>query len=221
MQMNKYTLLLILFILTSCHNSKKENKIVTEQKPEQKIKTINDFIPNGFEIAKSGNVPHQEIADLNNDGIFDYIILLASGINDNDYSNSKIIKLTIFEGQSNGTYKLKSQTGNLTSSFLHTNSSKRVEVLNLNEINLNHQSMRHDYSLKFKYIKENKNYMLIGSEYNNYGNSMQGGAGNISINYLSGKKISTIGGNKTTNVNKELIPISAINDFNIYKLVSE
>ncbi|MFC7444780.1 hypothetical protein [Mesoflavibacter profundi] len=230
--MNKLKLLLISILLISCNNSEKENQLAKEneilkQKLEQKEKTeikmqnINDFIPSGFEIVESGNELNKIMSDLNKDGISDYVVLLASGKNNKDYSNSKNVRLAIFEGQNNGSYKLKSQSGNLTSSFLHKNPNKRIKVANKNVISLKHQSMRHDYELKFRYESKYKNYMLIGSEYNNYGNAMQDGAGNISSNFLAGKRISTIDGKKTTKVDKDLKPISAIDDYNIYELISE
>jgi len=228
--MSKLKTLLILILLISCNNSEKDNQLgkvneILKEKLEQrekiKMQNINDFIPDGFEIVKSGNDLNKIISDLNKDGILDYVVLLASGRHSQDYSNSKNVRLAVFEGQNNGSFKLKSQTGNLTSSFLLINPGKRIKIVNKNVISLKHQSMRHDYELKFRYESKYENYMLIGSEYNNYGNAMQNGAGNISSNFLAGKRISTIDGKKTTNVDKELIPISAIDDYSIYELISE
>lgn len=230
--MNKLKLLLISILLISCNNSEKENQLAKEneilkqkieqkEKAEIKMQNINDFIPSGFEIVESGNELNTVMSDLNKDSIPDYVVLLASGKNNKDYSNSKNVRLAIFEGQNNGTFKLKSQTGNLTSSFLHINPDKRIKVANKNIIRLKHQSMRHDYELKFRYVSKYKNYMLIGSEYDNYGNAMQDGAVTISSNFLAGKRISTIDGKKTTKVAKELKPISAIEDYTIYELISK
>ncbi|WP_290697745.1 hypothetical protein [Lacinutrix sp.] len=72
--------------------------------------------------------------------------------------------------------------------------------------------MRHDYKLKLRYENKYKDYILIGFEYNNYGNAMQDGAGNISTNFITRKRTSTIDGKKTTLVDKEVKPISVIND---------
>ncbi|MHA7058935.1 hypothetical protein ACWGOQ_0017045 [Aquimarina sp. M1] len=229
--MKKLKLLLVSTVLISCNNSYKENqlskenettnpKLKQQEKVEIKPQNINTFIPDGYEIVASGNELNKIKSDLNEDGIADYVILLASGKNNKDYSNSKNIKLTIFEGQSDGTYTVKGQTGNLTSSFLHTNPKRRIHVENY-VISLKHQSMRHDYELKFRHENKYQNYMLIGSEYNNYGNAMQNGAGNISTNFLSRKRVSTINGKKTTKVNEAPKLISAINDHNIYRLISE
>lgn len=223
-------LLLISIVLISCNNSQKknqplkENKILkekSEQKEKTEIKTDNntEFIPNGFEIIESGGELNKIRIDLNKDGISDYVVLVASGKNNKDYSNAKEIRLAIYEGKNNGSYELKSQTGNLTSAFLYANSDKRINIVNENVITLKHQSMRHDYELKIRYENKYKNYMLIGSEYNNYGSGGQSGE-NISLNYLTGKRVSTItNGKKTTsNLDKELKPISIINDDNIYEL---
>ena len=174
-----------------------------------------------FKLPKLNNKQHKITADLNNDGISDYVVLLASGKNSKNYSNSKNVRLAILEGQNNGSFKLKSQTGNLTSSFIYMNPSKRIKVANKNVISIKHQSMRHDFELKFRYESKYKNYMLIGSEYNNYGNAIHDGAGNISSNFLAGKRVSTIGGKKTIEIAKELKPISAVDDYNIYELISE
>lgn len=220
--------LLISILLISCNNSEKKNKPVKEneilkEKAEIKTHAITEFIPNGFEIVQSENEPNKIMSDFNNDGISDYIVLLASGKNNKDYSNSKDIRLAIYEGVNNGNYKLKSKTGNLTSAFVYNNLHKRViNVVNKNVISLKHQSMRHDYELKFRYENKYKDYMLIATEYNNYGSGGQSGR-NVSTNFISGKRISTIDNEKriTNNIVKELKPISTINDDNIYYLISE
>jgi len=230
--MNKLKFLLVSILLVTCNTSKKENQLEKEneilkqtakqkEKVEITMQNINGFIPTGYEIVESGNDLNKVMSDLNDNGISDYVVLLASGNNNKDYSNSKNVRLAIFEGQNNDSFKLRSQTGNLTSSFLHTNSNKRIKVVNKNVIKLKHQSMRHDYESKFRYESTYKNYMRIGSEYNNYGNAMQDGAGNISSNFVAGKRISTINRKKITKVDTELKPISAIDDSNIYELISQ
>lgn len=230
--MHKLKLVFISILLVSCNNIEKENQLSKEnnalkktlapkEKAEITMQHINAFIPSGFEIVESGSDVNQVMSDVNNDGISDYVVLLASGKNNKDYANSKNVRLAIFEGQHNGSFKLKSQTGNLTSSFLHTNPSKRINVADKNVIQLKHQSMRHDYELKFRYESKYKNYMLIGSEYHNYGNAMQDGAGTISSNFLEGTRISTIDRKKTTKIEMKIKPISAIDDHTIYELISE
>jgi len=209
--MNTLKLLLLTTLLISCSNSEKENKI--------KLASINELIPAGYEIVESGNELNKIRTDLNNDGIPDYVILLASGKNNKDYSNSKDIRLAIFEGKKNGSYKFKSQSGNLTASFLHINLDKRIRIANKNIIHLKHQSMRHDYELKFKYESKYENYMLIGYKYNNYGNATHEGSRNVDINFLSKKNISTTSEKNRKKIEDKLKPISAINDSNIYELI--
>lgn len=216
--MSNLKLLLISILFISCNNAEK-----SAQKAKTEIKTqhVADFIPDGFEIVAYENTPFKIMRDLNKDGVPDYIVLLASGEHTEDYSNAEIVKVSIFEGQNDGSYQLARQTGNLSSAFLHTISDDIIEVVDVNVIRLKHQSMRHDYELKFRYESSYKNYMLIGSEYNNYGNALQDGAGNISSNFLAGKRLSTFDGQKTINLDKNLQPISAINDTSIYEFISK
>jgi len=57
--------------------------------------------------------------------------------------------------------------------------------------------------------------MLIGSEFNNYN------SGNTSTNFLSGKRIITEKESTTKNIAKGLKPISAVDDFSVYELISD
>ncbi len=228
--MNRLTLLLLSIVLISCNNTEKKEQLPEKKQVVQptiksieevksKIKRFNDFIPSDYELVISRNELNKVMSDFNKDGVSDYAVLLASGKNNRDYSNTKDVRLAIFEGQADGSFILKSQTGNLTSAFLHVNPNRRIKVARANVISVKHESMRHDYELKIKYDKTYNDYMLIGSEYNNYGNAAKDGAGNISSNFIEGKRVSTIGKNKTTNLDKKLLPISAINDGNIYELI--
>ncbi|WP_298324493.1 hypothetical protein [uncultured Dokdonia sp.] len=228
--MNRLTLLLLSIVLISCNNTEKKEQLPEKKEVVQptiksieevksKIKRFNDFIPSDYELVISRNELNKVMSDFNKDGVSDYAVLLASGKNDRDYSNTKDVRLAIFEGQADGSFVLKSQTGNLTSAFLHVNPNRRIKVARANVISVKHESMRHDYELQIKYDKTYNDYMLIGSEYNNYGNASKDGAGNISSNFIEGKRVSTIGKNKTTTLDKKLLPISAINDGNIYELI--
>ena len=228
--MNRLTLLLVSIVLISCNNTEKK-----EQLPEKKeivqptiksieevksnIKRFNDFIPSDYELVISRNELNKVMSDFNKDGISDYAVLLASGKNDRDYANSKDVRLAIFEGQADGSFILKSQTGNLTSAFLHVNPNRRIKVARANVISVKHESMRHDYELKIRYDDTSNDYMLIGSEYNNYGNAAKDGAGSISSNFIEGKRVSSIGKKKTLTLDKKLLPISAINNDNVYELI--
>jgi len=185
-------------------------------------KNIDAYIPKGFEVVKSEEEKFQHIADFNSDGILDYIVLLAKGHEIEDYSDIEDVKLLILEGQENGSFIPKSQTGNLTSTFIYYLSNEILGVLENEVIVLRHQSMRHDFELKIRYEKKYKEYMLIGSEYNNYASGAGTGAGNVSINFLTGKKISTIDGKITKiNIDKNLKPISMINFESAYDFIDE
>lgn len=230
--MNRITLIIISIFLVSCGNNEKKNQLEKENEELKKklteketivieMQNINDFIPSGYEVVKSGNELNKVSADLNRDGIKDYVLLLAQNSVNGDYSKSKSVRLSIFEGNKNGTYKLKSQTGNLTSSFLHSNPNKRINVSSRNVISLKHQSMRHDYELKFRFESKYQDYMLIGSEYNNYGSASIEDDSNTSTNFLTGKRIiKTNRKSETKNIGKELKPISAVDEFNIYELTN-
>lgn len=224
--MHKLSLLFIPFSLMACNNFEKENQMskqaLKHKDNREEIKhNVNDYIPNGYEIVVSGYEENKIKADLNKDGISDYVVLLTNGSKSKEYSNATSVKLAIFEGQNNGSFKLKSETGNLTYSFIYTNLEQRIKVTNTNVISLKHQSMRHDYELKFRYENTYKDYMLIGSEYNNYGNVIHDGTGNTSTNFIYKERTSIMDETKTTCLDTELKPISEVNDNNIYDLISD
>lgn len=223
--MHKLYVLIISIVFFSCNNTKKLTKTSKQEiAPKENIivkeNDVDNFIPDGYEVVFSGNESNKIKADLNTDGILDYVILIANGTKNEKYSNATSVKLAIFEGQKDGSFILKNETGNLTYSFIYTNPDTRITVTDINIINLKHQSMRHDYELKFRYQNSYEDYMLIGAEYNNYGNATHVGAGNISTNFISRKRTSTIDGKKTSALDKILIPISEVNDNNIYDLIS-
>ncbi|MDN3619610.1 hypothetical protein QWY81_09110 [Polaribacter undariae] len=223
--MHKLYILIISIVFFSCNNTKKSTKTSKQEiAPKENIivkdNDVDNFIPDGYEVVFSGNESNKIKADLNTDGILDYVILIANGNKKEKYSNATSVKLAIFEGQKDGSFILKNETGNLTYSFIYTNPDVRVKVTDTNIISIKHQSMRHDYELKFRYQNSYEDYMLIGAEYNNYGNAAHVGAGNTSTNFIFGKRTSTIDGNKTSNLDKLLTPISEVNDDNIYDLIS-
>ncbi|MFB9053875.1 hypothetical protein ACFFVB_12385 [Formosa undariae] len=197
-------------------------KQISELKEHRDVKPnhISNFIPEGYEIVYFENVPNSVKADLNKDGISDYVVLLSNGSRDIEYLDASSVKIAVLEGQKDGSFKLKGETGNLTYAFLYRNLNQKIKVSSTNVINVKHQSMRHDYELKFRYQKGSQDYMLIGTEYNNYGNAIQKGAGNTSINFISGKRMSTIGGNKTSILDDKFIRISEVDDNSIYELIN-
>ena len=108
--MNRLTLLLLSIVLISCNNTEKKEQLPEKKQVVQptiksieevksKIKRFNDFIPSDYELVISRNELNKVMSDFNKDGISDYAVLLASGKNDRDYSNTKDVRLAIFEGQ--------------------------------------------------------------------------------------------------------------------------
>ena len=230
-QMNILKLLLFFSILSSCINTEKKNQRagdneVPKQKSVQKEnisidhqKTL-DFIPKGYEIVTADKDSIMVQSDLNGDKVSDYAILLSSQTMHNDNLDSTSVVLAIFEGHNDGSYQLKHQSGNLTSAFIHSVFDDILKVKDSNVLSLKHQSMRHDYELKFRYDKKYDDFILIESEYKNYGRGADDSE-NIKINFLTGTCITTTKDKKsTTKISEELKPLSAISDDSIYILIS-
>ncbi|WP_292946704.1 hypothetical protein [Olleya sp. UBA1516] len=224
--MHKLMTLITIIFLTSCtdhiiDSTTSKITLAFQDKQDLKPKHLKHFIPEGYTIIRTGGKLNKVKAYLNTDDIYDYAVLLSNGTQHNAYADATRVTLAIFEGQKDGTFKLKSQTGNLTYAFIYTSVEKQLTVLNNNVITLKHQSMRHDYQLKFKYQTDYENYMLIGSDYNNYGNAMHIGAGKVTTNFIYGIRKSTIDYVKMTYSNKDLYPISMVNNDNVYDLISD
>ncbi|MEL0643332.1 hypothetical protein V6251_02990 [Olleya sp. Ti.3.14] len=224
--MHKLMTLITIIFLTSCtdhiiDSTTSKITLAFQDKQDLKPKHLKHFIPQGYTIFRTGGKLNKVKAYLNTDDIYDYAVLLSNGNQHNAYADATRVTLAIFEGQKDGTFKLKSQTGNLTYAFIYTAVEKQLTVLNNNVITLRHQSMRHDYELKFKYEADYEDYMLIGSDYNNYGNAMHIGAGNVSTNFVFGVRNETIDYIKTTYLNTVLQPISVVNADNVYDLISD
>ena len=225
--MNLVKMLFILTVLVSCNQHKTKASVNEIEIGQEKAETatidssaigeIEAFLPGGFKITTSEGVPNSVKSDLNNDGVFDYVVLMARSITSDDYATAEDVRLTIFEGQVAGSYQLKSQTGNLNV-FTQTT----LNVSDDTVISLFHQSMRHDYELKFRFKPNYEDYMLIGSEYTNYASGKGTGAGSTSINFLAGKRITIIDGKKkVTNTPEELYAISEIDDVSIWGIITE
>lgn len=211
-----------------------EQKFRTEPVPEKviPITEANKFMPKNYQIVQSEKGPNIVSGYLNNDEYLDFAVLVAKGENLIDYSNSEDVRVLIYEGTDSNEYIKTSQSGNLTKVFIHYNIAPKLKISNKNVINLSHQSMRHHYDLKFRYEKEERNYMLIGSDYNNYGNAAKQGAGTISTNFLTGKRIENLMDfdtekekiydlpEKILEFNKPLIPINKVSYYNVYSLIS-
>ncbi|EZH71746.1 hypothetical protein ATO12_06150 [Aquimarina atlantica] len=241
--MEKIKFLIIMIILFSCNSEKKQilekndtkeenftkNKSSLGINKEKSTKDFTNFIAEGFEIAVVQNKKKIVFGDLNQDGFEDFVAVLVSSnlnIEDND---SEEVRIAIYEGSENDRYIQKALSGNLTSAFIH-NENPTLKITSP-ILSVSHQSMRHDYEVKFRFEKKHNNYMLIGSELNNYGNATHDGAGNTSINFLTKTKIKKLFAYDhekeklndlkpvITKIEEDLISITQINDLNIYKII--
>jgi|GEM_PF-1675556 len=222
--MNKIPTLLISTLLFACNVATKENQaknlpdtqaVIQKEKDTHTIAEINKYLPKGFEVVQFANQQNPNDTDLNDDGISDYIVLMARGVTVEELPMAEDVRLAIFEGQDDGNFLLKSQTGNLVA-FANTT----IMVSNSNVINLAVQSMRHEYKLKFRYESNYQDYVLIGSEYNNYASGMGTGVENISTNFIAGERIAIIDDKKKiTHTREELYAISEIDDDSILWII--
>ena len=163
-----------------------------------------------------------EKGDFNNDGIIDYVTIDSTRNN-----KSTEVKIHIYEGKSKNNFIKKSSSKNLSDEFVFNN-NPIIKITDKGVISFFHQSMRHDYELKIRFEKNYKDYIIIGSEYHNYGN----GAYNTSVssNYLIKQRIikETVYDKKAEqfvekslkkeNIASEAISLSHLNDDNIYNL---
>ncbi|PKV52280.1 hypothetical protein ATE84_4391 [Aquimarina sp. MAR_2010_214] len=232
-----------MIILFSCNSEKKqvlEKKDAKEERPiknksslntneEESIKGFTNFIANGFEIAVVQNKKKIVFGDLNQDGFQDFVAILVSSNTNIDDDDPEEVRIAIYEGSEDDRYIQKALSGNLTSASIY-NENPTLKITST-ILSVSHQSMRHDYEVKFRFEKKHNDYMLIGSEYNNYGNAVHDGAGNTSINFLTKtkiKKISKYDHEKeklielkpvVTKIEEDLVSITQINDLNIYKII--
>ncbi|WP_290697748.1 hypothetical protein [Lacinutrix sp.] len=77
--------------MTSYNNSKRE-----KAKAKIDAQHIDNFIITEYEIVELNNKPFKIMSDLNKDRILDYVVLLVNKENNKDYSNAKIITVSIF-----------------------------------------------------------------------------------------------------------------------------
>ena len=222
------------FLLLRCksdHQNKlleKENKLnskITSHEKHEKskilvMKTIKSFIPENYLIVSSDTGLNVALGDLNKDGIQDAVLLLFNS--NTTIEEAHDVRISILLGNQNGEFVPKTKSGNLSSAFIFNNLNKPQISINYNIISVVHQSMRHDYELKFRYENSYDDFMLIGSEYNNYGNALLDGTENVSSNYLASKRILSLRNKEKINtlLDNGLIALSELNDNNIYSLIT-
>lgn len=203
-------LILIVFTMVSCDSNKSEKTIKHESQNQILTKTsslVNDsikskysnnankkidmsraystFVQQGYEINTRSNKDELINADLNKDGIDDFAALIYKQL-DSKESNFDL-RLAIYHGKDDGSYFLKSISKNL---ILKDHMS--LTTVRDNVINLRIGSNRHMADAKFRYEVSFDDYMLIGTEGDNFGPASGDGSGITSTNFLVGKRIERI-----------------------------
>lgn len=175
-----------------------------------------------LEINANTFILKYEKGDFNKDGIQDYIVIDSINNGSNDLIE---VRIHVYEGRSNNHFIKKCSSGNLTYGFTFNNNPV-IKILEKGVISVFHQSMRHDYEFKIAYKNEYKDYIIIGSEYHNYGNGRY--STNVSSNYITQKRIinETIYNNETDRSDKlpartekitsKAYSLSSLNDDNVY-----
>ena len=132
----KICFLIFTVIFISCDSDK-----------EQKL--FKEFIPDGYKIVTTEKGKNIVLANLNNDSFQDAAVLIAQ--TNNNFEDAQDVRIAMLIGTEEGEYKLNSMTGNLTSAFLFNNlTTPQIKVEN-RVVSAIHQSMRHNYELKFRY----------------------------------------------------------------------
>ena len=122
--------------------------------------------------------------DFDGDGTRDFILAVFKS-DSKDYE-SGTITLQVYKQKEDTNFELVSESGSLEDLLLGGNGRLSIKK---NVISVHLGQMRYDNEWKFRYDKKYDDYVLIGSEYNSYGNAANDGSGNRSINYLAGKRI--------------------------------
>lgn len=214
-------------VLDPVENEKRNQTNPNRTAQEKATVNLNEIINDGFQIVQHDRGMNISQVDLNSDGNKDIIALVKK---EDD------TRIRIYESDGQGNYSLRTQTGNLGSHFTHNNDNPQLSMdksVSSHMVFLaTHQSMRHDYILKFRFDDTANDYRLIGSELNNYGNAFHDGAGNISTNFLTGQCIKSLMAydetkgetstlpKQTIEISKTPLFLSDINDDNIYELIS-
>lgn len=183
----------LVIFLFSCSGKKQEKDIQSNKKPEvytAKIAQVisnnrvdyTNFIPKGYTVVDRNIV----FGDFNGDSFKDFVAIIAdTDLNDLDDDNYPgDVRIVIYEGTKEGKYIKRTQSGNMTYAFIYEEGD-HIKIIKSNVISITHQSMRSDYELKFRFEPDYDTYMLIATEYSNYGNAYLEGAGDFSTNYLN------------------------------------
>ncbi|MFK7949875.1 MAG: hypothetical protein AB8G11_19955 [Saprospiraceae bacterium] len=199
MKTKLFTFIICMFILSSCRDTastssqnqveqlKEKTAKALESSPEVDSEMAKKIIPDGFKIVSYEKGTNFLKGDFNGDNAQDFAAIIASDEAE-FFQDAKDVRVVIYEQQPNNDFKKVAESGNLDGYFIHNAPTSQLH-LNKNVLSVKRQDMRFDNEWKFRYENSIDDYVLIGSEYNNYGNAVGDGSGNRSTNYLSGKRI--------------------------------
>lgn len=237
MKRKQIILFAMILLLVSCKETQEntetqqiqsvqEEQSQTQQTPTSSTitpETVKQYIPEGFKLIVREEETNLLTGDFNGDKLEDFAMMLAS--NDAEMlQDAADVRVIIFENDGSK-FTEKARSGNLSGFFVHQAPTSQLS-LSKNIISLKHQAMRSDYEWKYRFEEKYDNYMLIGSEHNNYGNAVNDGSGNVSTNYLSGVRIEKLNKwdekkeelielpEKKIKVSKDLLSLSKLNEEN-------
>lgn len=179
-----------------------------EQTIEESVKSVSGV---EYDIAtmylKLGYQPfsdnYYQSTDFDNDGTRDFAVVVFKS-ESKEYQDEPLT-LQIYKQRKDKNFELVSESGSIQDIVWLAGSSLDLKK---NVISIKKGEMRWDHEWKFRYDKKYDDYVLIGSEYNSYGNATNDGSGNRSTNYLSGKRIEKF--NEFDYENEELIELDPV-----------
>jgi hypothetical protein len=146
---------------------------------------IEDVIPTGYQLVQTRVGEELIYEDLNGDNKTDAVALIELR-GDTTYDYAEEVLLVVYTADQHGQFQIAAASKNLGGESVSYDDSKKLS-LKKNVIQYNHQSMRHQIDVKYRYEPKYGDFMLIGKEYHDYG-SASDGPRQVSINYLTGVK---------------------------------
>lgn len=180
----------------SCQNTASSDKLISDSirtaEPEPQateayevFPNINEVLPAGYQLVQTRVGEELIYEDLNGDDKTDAVALIELK-GDTTYDYSEEVILVIYTADQQGQFQIAAASKNLGGESVSYDDTRKLS-LKENVIQYNHQSMRHQIDVKYRYEPKYGDFMLIGKEYHDYG-SASDGPRQVSINYLTGIK---------------------------------
>jgi len=160
-----------------------KKKTVVNPKDYDQVAAI---VPSGWTIVENHESKEIICDDFNEDGYED-VAFLVEIRGDMTYDYSEEVMLIIAKADKNRQLEKVAISGNLGGKSVGYKDQKHLWSNN-GVLSYLHQSMRYHVELKYRFDRKEYQYVLIGKEFNDYG-GMSSPPRNISINYVTGKKI--------------------------------